>query len=85
MDIAVLLVIALVVSRLIETDRQMAPLRGALLKPEEPAERPKKLREGAGWCGKGMEKPTQQQGLKECKEGRRDWEQWWGWVDRDRI
>lgn len=52
MGIAVLLVIPLVVSRLIETDRQMAPLRGVLLK--EPAESPKRLRKGAGWCGKGM-------------------------------
>lgn len=75
---AVPLVIPLVVSRLIETDRQMAPLRGPLVKLEEPAESLKKLREGAGWCGKGMEKPTQQQGLKGRKEGRRDWEQWWG-------
>lgn len=69
MDIAVLLVIPLVV---IETDRQMATLRGPLLKLEEPTESPKRLREGAGWCGKGMEKPTQQQGLKGCKEGCRE-------------
>lgn len=82
---AVLLVIPLVVSRLIETERQMAPLRGPLVKLEEPAESPKRPREGAGWCGRGMEKPTQQQGLKGCKEGRRDWDRWWGCVDRDRI
>lgn len=74
MDVAVLFVIPLVVSRPIETERQMAPLRGPLLKREEPAESPKTLREGAGWCGKGMEKPTQQQGPKGCEEGRRDWE-----------
>lgn len=45
---AVLLVIPLVVSRLIETERQMALLLGPLVKLEEPAESPKRLREGAG-------------------------------------